>query len=166
MESDYVENVLHEWARARPDLDTAPFAVIGRIYRLSMVFERRLGRVIKSCGLSRGTFDILAALRRAGPPHRLTPTELYNALLVTSGAITHRLNQLEDAGFVERKVSSNDRRVTFVFLTRHGKRRVDDVATEVFKHEHSILAPISQQQQHDLAELLRILLVEHESTPR
>ena len=100
--ADRIERVRADWAGQCPDLDTSPMEVIGRILRAEHLAGARIRRVLRAEGLDRGGFDVLATLRRGGPPYRLTPTRLYQELVLTSGAITHRVDALARAGLVER----------------------------------------------------------------
>ena len=88
---DHVQHVLEQWKRESPRLDRSPFAVIGRVSRLAQLLEEEHDPVFAAHGLNGGEFDVLAALRRVGRPHRLTPTALGKALMVTSGGMSKRL---------------------------------------------------------------------------
>src|SRR6516165_2798297 len=92
---DHVDAVIAEWARERPELDVSPAAVVARLGRVVRYLDEGLERVLSDHGLSRGSFDVLASLRRAGAPYRRSPTDLYRSLMRTSGAMTHRLGKLE-----------------------------------------------------------------------
>src|SRR6185312_2674781 len=98
----------------RPDLDVSPMGTIGRISRLARLLEPELNRVFRAHGLDRPAFDVLATLRRAGPPHRLTPVELMRSSMITSGAVTQRLDRLESRGLVTRAPSEIDGRQVYV----------------------------------------------------
>lgn len=163
MPRDHVDFILEQWARERPDVDTAPMGVIARISRLSRLFERKTGETFASFGLSRGAFAVLAALRRSGPPYRLSPTQLYSSLLVTSGAITHRLDRLEERNLVVRVPDPSDRRGMLVGLTRTGHKLIDDVYEAHVATEAKLLVAISSAQRKQLAGLLRDLAVEMEA---
>src|SRR5439155_1611815 len=115
--SDRIGRVRADWASQRPDLDTSPMEVIGRILRAEHLAGARIRRVLRAEGLDRGGFDVLATLRRSGPPYRLTPTRLYQELVLTSGAITHRVDALARAGLVERVSGGPDRRSPLVGRT-------------------------------------------------
>ena len=158
VEGDYVERILDQWRRELPDLDMSPVGIVGRVYRLARVFEKRLGSTFESQGLNRSGFDVLASLRRAGQPHRLSPTALYNSLLITSGAMTNRIDRLEEEGLVTREPSPDDRRALLVALTPKGKELVESIATELAQAEHELLASLGASEQKELATLLRTLL--------
>src|SRR5687767_12507541 len=108
--ADHVDQILAESRRERPDLDLSAMAVIAVICLLCRILERRIEAVLARSGINESGFGVLAALRRAGPPYRLTPTELYNSLLISSGAMTNRLDRLTAAGLVERIPDLDDRR--------------------------------------------------------
>ena len=94
-DGDHVDRLRRQWAHELPDLDTEPMAILGRAYRLSNLVRGSIEATFAGFGLDRGEFDVIATLRRSGPPYRLTPTELYTSLMITSGGLTHRLDRLE-----------------------------------------------------------------------
>ena len=159
MVRDYLDTILEQWATERPDLDASPMGVIGRISRLSRLLERNIDRVFASYDLSRGGFDVLAALRRSGPPYQLTPTELYNSLLISSGATTNRLDRLQEQGLVSRLPAPTDRRGVLVALTPKGRRLVDRVIESHLENEHRMLEHLNATERRQLGQLLRKLLV-------
>lgn len=157
--SDYVNHIIEQWAREKPDLDVGPMGVFGRISRASRLMERRIEAVFSNHNLQGGRFDVLAALRRAGPPHVLSPTNLYNSLLITSGAMTHRLEHLANDGLIERVPHPRDGRGSLVKLTPAGARALDATLIEHLENEHRIIAALDPEERDDLADLLRKLLV-------
>jgi DNA-binding MarR family transcriptional regulator len=162
LDRDHVDHVRDQWTKVRPELDTSPFAVVGRVGRVASFLDRGVERVLAGYGLDRSSWDILASLRRHGPPFRLSPTELYRDLMRTSGAMTYRLHQLERAGLVERVLDPGDRRSTLVALTAAGQALVDAVAPIHMENERHLLAALSGEEQETLAALLRKLLVAYE----
>lgn len=164
MSDDYVDRILEQWGRERPDLDVSPMGVIGRLSRLTRHLERSIEETFQQHGLGVGGFDVLAALRRAGKPYRLSPTKLYNSLLISSGAMTNRIDRLEQQGLVSRAPDPHDRRSILVALTPKGKRTIDSAVTEHIDKEHGLLSPLSNSQREDLAKLLRKLLVSLEAS--
>lgn len=162
---DAVMLILAQWARERPELDVSPMGVIGRISRLSRIFEHEIQDVFARFGLHRGEFDVLATLRRAGAPYRLNPTELSSALMVSSGGMTARLDRLEGAGLVARQPDPNDRRGTHVGLTDAGLLLIDEAVTEHVANEHRLLSGLSDTERDMLAELLYRLVSSLESPP-
>jgi DNA-binding MarR family transcriptional regulator len=156
-ERDGVDTILEQWRRERPDLDSSPIGVIGRISRLARELEARLERVYKAHGLEPGWHDVLATLRRTGPPYQLRPTEFTDALMLTSSGTTKRLDRLERAGLITRAPDPADRRGTLITLTPKGLELIDDVTEAHLDNERNLLAALSEPEQRRLADLLRKL---------
>jgi DNA-binding MarR family transcriptional regulator len=156
---DHVHHVLEQWRREAPDLDRSAFGVVGRISRLAQFVQAEIEPVFVVHGVNGGEFDVLAALRRAGRPHRLSPTELSRALIVTSGGMTKRLNALERRGLIRRQPDPNDGRSTAVSLTREGKRLVEAILFEHVANEERLLSDLSDKERAELAALLEVLAV-------
>ncbi len=156
---DHVDLVLAEWRREQPRLDTSPIAVVARIGRACALLDRGLNENFGRFGLSRTTWDILAALRRVGAPYRRSPTELYRSLMRTSGGMTHLVDRLEQEGLVERIADPDDRRGLLVALTRKGRSVMRRVGPSHLDTERRMLAALSKQEQAELARLLRKLLI-------
>src|SRR3954469_18557217 len=125
--ADHVDLVLEQWGAQRPDLDASPMGIIGRLSRLSALFDAELRRNFARHDLDSASFDVLATLRRSNSEHRLTPAGLMRSSMVTSGAITQRLARLEARGLVSRKPSETDGRGVEVTLTAEGLRLIDGV---------------------------------------
>jgi DNA-binding MarR family transcriptional regulator len=159
---DHVDHILDQWSRQRPDLDVSSMGIIGRMSRLSRFLEHSIAEVLGRHGLNEPQFAVLAALRRAGPPGCLSPTDLYNSLLVSSGAMTNRLRRLEVAGLVRRIPDPNDGRGLLVALTRKGQRVVDEAVDAHTANEHRLLAALTPSDREVLADLLRRLLLQFE----
>ncbi|MEU5126146.1 MarR family winged helix-turn-helix transcriptional regulator [Streptomyces mobaraensis] len=160
--ADHVDLVLEQWAAQRPDLDVSPMAVFGRLSRLKRVVDAELGRTFAAHGLDRASFDVLATLRRSAPPHRLTPTELMRAGMVTSGAISQRLDRLEGRGLVVRTPNEEDGRGVRVSLTDEGRELIDRALPEHLATERRLLGPLSDEKRDRFVETLRELLEELE----
>jgi DNA-binding MarR family transcriptional regulator len=160
--ADHVDRVRSQWARERPDLDTEPIAVIARLGRAAHYVDQGHAQFFKRHGLSRADWDVLASLRREGPPYTLSPTALSRALMRTSGAMSQRLARLEREGLVERTLDPTDRRGIVVRLTDEGRELSDRVAADHLANERELLAPLSRQEQRALASLLRKLLAAYE----
>jgi DNA-binding MarR family transcriptional regulator len=154
---DGVDVLLEQWHRERPDLDSSPIGVIGRISRLSREIERRLEPVYADHGLEPGWYDVLATLRRSGPPYRLRPTDFANALMLTSSGATKRLDRLEEAKLIARERDPDDRRGVLIALTESGRALVDSTIEHHLENERSILSSLSAVEQRQLADLLRKL---------
>lgn len=156
-ERDGVDTILEQWQRERPDLDSSPIGVIGRISRLARELEARLEPVYKAHGLEPGWHDVLATLRRTGPPYQLRPTEFADALMLTSSGTTKRLDRLEHAGLITRAPDPADRRGTLITLTPKGLELIDNVTEAHLDNERNLLAALSESEQRRLADLLRKL---------
>lgn len=156
-DTDGVEAILGQWQRERPELDTSPIAVIGRISRLCRDIERRLEPVYAASGLEPGWYDVLATLRRAGPPYRLRPSDFAAALMLTSSGTTKRLDRLEAAGHITREPDPGDRRSVLIALTPRGRQLIDKATAKHLANERHILSGLSAAEQHELAGLLRKL---------
>jgi DNA-binding MarR family transcriptional regulator len=153
------ERAVRQWRKERPDLDVSPMAVLGRLSEAATVISRdRLAPVFAKFDLQSGEFDVLATLRRSGPPFALTPTDLYEATMVTSGGMTSRLDRLERAGLIARKAHPTDRRGIIVRLTDKGRKLIDEALTAHVENEHRILAGLTPAERETLAGLLAKLL--------
>lgn len=139
---DSVDAILGQWARERPDLDASPMGPIGRIRRCAALLDQGLERGFSPFGLSSWEFDVLATLRRAGAPHRLSPTALFSALMVTSGTMTHRLKRLETRGLIERVAHEQDARSLPVQLTRQGLALIDQAVAAHIENERRMLSAV------------------------
>lgn len=164
MEDDYsrpfvdpVGRIVEQWREQRPDLDPSPMLIVGRIHRLGQVMDRALRPTFVRAGLAPGDFDILAALRRAGPPHARTAGELHRALLVTSGAVTKRVDRLAGRGLVRREIGAGDARVRRITLTEPGAALVDELIPAHLDAERRLLAALSPDQASALNLALALL---------
>lgn len=163
---DHVDRVRAQWRRERPDLDTRPVAVIARLGRAARYVDQSFAEFFARYGLSRADWDVLASLRRSGPPYSLSPTALYRGLMRTSGAMSQRLSSLERKGLIERALDPADRRGIVVTMTEKGRKLVDKIAAEHLANERRLLAPLSRKEQGALADLLKKLLLAYEHEPR
>lgn len=139
---DAVDAILAQWQRERPDLDASPMGPIGRIKRCAALLEQQLEASFEAFDLSLWEFDMLAALRRSGAPHRLSPTELFSTLMVTSGTMTHRLKRLETRGFIERVPNEQDARSMLVQLTPAGLALIDRAVPAHVENERRLLSAL------------------------
>ncbi|TGQ70874.1 MarR family transcriptional regulator [Mesorhizobium sp. M00.F.Ca.ET.186.01.1.1] len=156
---DRAAKAIEQWNRERPDLDVSPMAVIGRLNEAaSLIARERLAPLFARFGLQSGEFDVLATLRRSGKPHALTPTALYEATMVTSGAMTARLDRLEKAGWIERAPHPSDRRGVVVQLTAKGLALIDEAVTAHVANEHEILSGLAPAEREALSLLLGKLI--------
>jgi DNA-binding MarR family transcriptional regulator len=159
MNEDAIDRIVHQWNRERPDLDVSPTHVLQRITRLYLLQSASFAELFGRYGLTFGEYEVLAALMRTGPPHRLKPSELVGALVLSSGAMTNRIDRVEAAGLVERLPDPDDRRGTLVALTDRGRQVVDEAVVAHLSNEQRLLAELSAAEREKLAGLLRKLLL-------
>jgi DNA-binding MarR family transcriptional regulator len=162
---DHVDHILELWRVERPDLDLSAMAVIARIQRSSRLLEQEIETLLAGFDLNLPAFGVLTALLRSGPPYRMTPTALYDSLLVTSGAMTNRLDRLTDAGLVERIPAPSDRRSMLVALTDTGRELTDSAISAHTDQELNLLAPLAASDRRALVGALRKLLEALEAKP-
>ncbi|GAA3498127.1 MarR family transcriptional regulator [Streptomyces prasinosporus] len=155
---DPVDAITEQWARVRPDLDTAAMEVFGRIHRLSRAMGDRMEKAYAKYGISRGEFDVLATLRRAGEPYTLSPRRLSATLMLTTGGMTGRLDKLERAGLLRRSPDPHDRRGLRVTLTEEGLRLTDEAVGAGLALQAEALSALDEEKAAHLADLLRELL--------
>lgn len=163
MASDSVDMILAQWQRERPDLDVSPMGVIGRMGRLAKHFEHAIQDTFSQFGLNVREFDVLATLRRSGDPYQLSPTALFNTLMVSSGTMTHRVDQLEQGGLVKRIPDPSDRRGTLITLTEEGFNLIEKALEAHVANEHRILSVLKQSERELFIVLLRKLLTSFEA---
>jgi DNA-binding MarR family transcriptional regulator len=154
---DAVDVIVSQWAEERPDVDASPMHVVGRIHRLAAELDQMLAPIFAAHGLGDGEFDVLATLRRAGVPYELSPGDLGASMMVTSGAVTKRIDRLERAGLVTRRVSEHDARARLIRLTAAGLRLVDTAIEEHVANESRLLAGLNGGDRDALVALLRKL---------
>jgi DNA-binding MarR family transcriptional regulator len=157
--NDSIETFLHQWKAERPDLDPWPFGILGRTQRISAKLQARALTWLEPLGLTWESFSLLAALRRSGPPYELRPTEIYKESLLSSGAITNRIDKVEKEGWVKRYDSPGDRRGVIVRLTPSGKAIADKAIEVHFKQLGAQLSGISKKDRQLVLELLKKVLV-------
>jgi len=160
---DDVDAVVSAWRRERPDLDVTPLEVLSRVSRLARRLDLARGSAFSDHALEGWAFDVLSALRRAGEPYELSPGQLVQQTLVTSGTMTNRVDGLERRGLVERRPDPGDRRGVLVRLTPRGRDAVDSAMADLIEQEKSLLAQLSPHDQTTLASLLRRMLAPLES---
>jgi len=155
---DDVDRIAAAWQRERPDLDVAPLQVLSRVSRLARHLDLARRQSFAAHDLETWEFDVLAALRRTGPPYSLSPGQLGTQTLVTSGTMTNRIDRLESRGLVRREPDPTDRRGVRVVLTDPGRSAVDDAMSDLLTREQALLADLDTPQQGELAALLRTLV--------
>ena len=164
--SDEVDELVAAWRIQRPDLDVEPLQVLSRVSRLARHLDIARRGAFASHGLETWEFDVLSALRRAGPPFQLTPGALLRATLVTSGTMTNRIDRLAAAGLVRREPDPRDRRGVLVTLSERGRAVVDAAFTDLLDREQALLAALGEHQRQLLADLLRTLLAPFDADDR
>ena len=155
---DEVDRLIAAWKRERPDLDLSPLSVLSRITRIARHLE--IARRDAFGDLENWGFDVLAALRRAGAPHQLSPGQLMQETMVTSGTMTNRLDRLEELHLITREQDPDDGRGSLVTLTKAGVRAVDSALEDLLENERKLLKALTLKDRDTLAELLSTLVTE------
>ena len=158
-QSDEVDRIVTAWKRERPNLDVGPLQVLSRVSRLARHLDLARREAFAAHDLEPGEFDVLAALRRAGKPHALTPSALLAQNLVTSGTMTNRIDRLEEKELVTRFPDPSDGRGVLVQLTASGKTVVDLALDELLVREKSLLASVTTTDREKLANVLRDIVL-------
>lgn len=138
-----VDRILEQWGRVRPDLDVTPMGLTGRLKRIARILEREMEPVFGAHGLNLASFDVLATLLRSGEPYRLSPGELIENSMVTSGTMTNRIDQLVKGGLVERVPNPDDGRSVLIALTKQGKRVIDRAIEDHVQNLHRLTSELS-----------------------
>jgi DNA-binding MarR family transcriptional regulator len=159
---DEVDRIVAAWQRELPGLDVAPLQVLSRVTRLARHLDRDRREAFAASGLETWEFDVLAALRRVGEPHELSPSALAAQTLVTSGTMTNRIDRLAGRDLVERHPDPADRRGVLVRLTSAGAARVDAALSDLLLRERATLAVLPETEAARLAHALRRLLAPFE----
>ncbi|KDQ68651.1 MarR family winged helix-turn-helix transcriptional regulator [Streptomyces halstedii] len=156
--SDHVDRVLAQWAEQVPGLDTSSMGVFGRVKRLARIIEAEQRAAFGAHDLDAAAFDVLATLRRSPAPHRLTPADLMRSAMVTSGAITQRLDRLEARELVVRTRREGDGRSVYVSLTEAGRELIDRALVDHVDNQNRLLSGLTDDQRERVADDLRGLL--------
>jgi DNA-binding MarR family transcriptional regulator len=152
---DEVESKIKQWAKQMPKLNTNPMALTARLQQVNKEVTDELNATFKRYKLSDAGFDVLATLLRAGPPHSLSPGQLLEEMLITSGTMTTRIDKLEKKGLVKRKSKKEDKRKVGVALTKKGLKLIQEVILAHVKTQEKIVAVFNQQEQQTLVALLQ-----------
>jgi len=160
MNNDHVADILEQWQQQRPDLDCSPVAVVGRISRVEKLMKPQIQAAMTPFGLTAIEFDILATLRRNN--QALTPTQLYQLAMLSSGAMTTNLDKLAKRDLLERLYSDQDRRSCTVQLTESGRQLIDLAYSAHIANEEKMLSSLTQAERSTLAKLLQRWLVANE----
>lgn len=165
MKRDQIDLFIEQWRRERPDLDASPLGVVSRILMLYKHLEQTADRALSAFGLTLWQFDVLAALRRSGPPFTLSPTRLMELVTLSSGAMTNRIDRLESLGLVKRRPDPDDRRGVLISLTRSGQKLVDKAISARLDDARQSIAALNGADEKSLAGLLRKLLCSCQDGP-
>ena len=153
---DHVDEIVAQWRRERPAVNVAGMEIIGRLARLEKMIRPLLDEVFAAHDLESWEFDVLATLVRHGDPHQLTPGQLLDSMMITSGAMTNRIDRLERRGFVKRARSSTDGRQVLVSLTAEGATKLDAALLDHAANELAIVELLEPAQREQIVELLRV----------
>ncbi|WEK49455.1 MAG: MarR family transcriptional regulator [Candidatus Kaistia colombiensis] len=155
---DPVDEILAQWHHHRPDLDIEAMGPIGRLGRIVHYLTREMDKNLARFGLTAASFDVLAPLRRSGPPYSLSPGDLLATMMVTSGTLTNRIDQLEKAGLVARSPNPDDRRSLLISLTDAGFATIDAAVTAHVETQKRLISILSAEELAALDPLLRSFL--------
>jgi DNA-binding MarR family transcriptional regulator len=162
IDGDALDEIVAEWRRERPDLDVRAKQMTGRIIRLASIFQQAYVDIFEPLGLNEGDYGVLVPLRRAGAPFTLSPTELAEHRMMTTGGMTKALDRLESKGLVERLPNPADRRGSLVRLTEAGRTVVDEAMNRHVVTERRLVSNLDADEQAQLTSLLRKLLIDHD----
>jgi DNA-binding MarR family transcriptional regulator len=163
--NDTVDVLMEDWRRERPDIDASPLAIFGRVSRLSAHLTRRAEKWLAPLNLTWESFSLIVTLRRTGAPYELRPGELLLVSLLTSGAITNRIDRVEQQGLVVRLRDPNDRRGVIVQLTSAGQKLADQAIAVHLEHMDALLAPLEKSERKVAGQILAKLLLSLETEP-
>jgi DNA-binding MarR family transcriptional regulator len=155
---DEVDRFIKQWRAERPDLELGAMATFARLGRIAGLAGPRIAEVFGRHGLNTGEFDVLAALRRSGTPFTLTPSTLAKSMMLSTAAMTNRLDQLEAAGLITRRLDPANRRSMQVTLTGPGRKVVDLAVTDHVANEERLLQALSGPERRTFDSLLKKLL--------
>lgn len=152
---DDIDKIQAQWAKQRSDLDTKPMALIGRLGRLSRIHSIEMEKTFTQFGLNGATFDMLATLLRSGSPHRLSPNQLLETMMITSGTLTNRIDRLEDAGLISRCRNMEDKRSVVISLTEKGRTIIDKAIAAHVDTQARLVSGMSETERTKLNSLLK-----------
>lgn len=159
MKKDRIDEILEQWQQESPELDVSALAVVGRVLRIARLLEKHRETVLAEYSLNVWSFDVLATLRRQGSPYQLKPTDLYGLLMLSSGAMTNRIDRLEEEGVVVRVRDPDDRRSVSVQLTPKGVELIDAIMPTLLEKENQFLKEFTKAETHTFTQLLRRFLL-------
>ncbi|MBX2842325.1 MAG: MarR family transcriptional regulator [Flammeovirgaceae bacterium] len=156
---DLIDELLEDWKRERPELDATAMMVVGRILNIGRILEKKANEALKGYNIHYTDLDVLATLRRSGTPYRLTPTQLRNFVLITSGAMTALLDRLERKKLISRSLDPEDGRIKMVNLTENGRLLIDKAIVTRFEEADSVLKSFKTKEVEQFSQLLRKLSI-------
>jgi DNA-binding MarR family transcriptional regulator len=159
---DRIDKILEQWRRERPDLDTSAMGLFGRMRNLTLHLSREMEKTFGRFNLNSANFDMLATLRRSGEPYTLSPGDLMETMMVSSGTMTNRIDQLERAGLVARSQNPNDGRGFLISLTPKGFDLIDTAVTAHVETQRRLISTLSEGERKALDRLLRNYLADFE----
>ncbi|MBI3434931.1 MAG: MarR family transcriptional regulator [Proteobacteria bacterium] len=162
---DSIQEFINAWRRERPDLDAWPLGILGRVQRLAAALVRRSEKKLAPMGLTWEAFSLIVTLRRTGPPFQLRPTDIYKQSLLSSGAVTNRIDRVEKMGLVKRVPDPEDRRSLMVRLTPAGRKLADQAIAAQFETLIAGLSGLAKKEREELARLLAKALISLEKSP-
>jgi len=163
-QADAVDEILDQWQKECPEIQTDAMATIGRLKRCSFLLQPKLEAVFNQYSLTSWEFDVLATLRRSGEPYCLAPTPLLSALMISSGTMTNRMNRLEERELVKRKPDPKDARSKLVQLTSKGLELVSSAVVKHADNEECLMSAMTRNERSQLDKLLKKFMVSLEST--
>jgi DNA-binding MarR family transcriptional regulator len=166
VDSDSVDRIVQAWRSADPRLDSSSLEVTGRLVLCANYYERAVLAALEPFGLSIADFDVLNTLRRVGDERGSKPSEMARASLITTGAMTSRLDRLEQSGLIRRLPDPADRRGVLVRLTAQGSRVARKALQELLAANEVFLKPLSGAQRESMASAMKLILLHHEPDER
>jgi DNA-binding MarR family transcriptional regulator len=157
-DADWTDDLLQSWSAIKPGFEIDAYQVTSRIARLALYIARHQEQVFGSFGLNRGDVGVLSSLRIAGPPKKLSPTQLFKGLMLSSAGITSRLDRLENRGLVRRERHPSDRRGILVELTEEGRTVLDQAVAANTAAERELVQGLDRAEAAQLAALLKKML--------
>ena len=159
---DTIDELQADWSAQRPDLDTEPMGVVLRIQALAKILAEQTEARLQAHDLQWWQYDVLSTLRRQGEPFTLPATALAESSMLTSGAMTNRIDRLEEQGLVRRLKDPSDLRKVLVQLTGKGLKMIESATEARFETAMEALESLSARQRTSLSDLLRLVLTAHE----
>lgn len=158
MKPDEVDDILAAWRDQLPDLPSEPLEIAKRVARLSGALDAATAEELQLLGLTRAEYDVLATLRRSGPPFRMRPGTLTSALLLSSGGTSNVIRRLAEAGYVVRHAAEQDGRGALVELTDEGIRIAEKAVRAATSAQAAVLDAIPAPARGELVRTLRVSL--------